>query len=285
MKKFTRILILLFVSFWMYQKGTAQVDPLPKDSISKKKGSGGIVKDSALVSNKPATSTSDSLPVPRKRTRFKRGEFNFVINRAFSGASSMSDSVPISSINSGSLFIGGGYNFNINEKFALHVQPGLNFFKIRYKNNSNFEFPVYSDTTASISYKRQMITYAEVPVGVVYTFKRDEKKSRVTYAELGVFGGIEVAERLRLKYRTPDNYSLLGNHTEIKKIRNMGYMNPVRYGVYARVGQGFLSFYTAFRFSNVFFNNRRIIDEVTGVKQLFPNPKLFGLELGFGIVL
>ncbi|MBX7242498.1 MAG: hypothetical protein K1X92_12170 [Bacteroidia bacterium] len=285
MKQFTGILILVLLSLGFYNEAAAQVNPIPKDSVSKKKGSGGIVNDSTLKATNPVTPPADTLPVVRKKNRFKRGEFNFIINRAFAGASNMSDSVPISSINSGSLFIGGGYNFNINEKFALTVQPGLNFFKIRYKNNSNSEFPVYADTTASISYKRQMITYAEVPVGVVYTFKRDEKKSRVTYAELGVFGGVEVAERFRVKYRTPDNYSLLGTHTEIKKIRNMGYMNPARYGVYARVGQGFLSFYTAFRFSNVFFNNRREIDPDTGIKQLYPNPKLFGLELGFGVVL
>ncbi len=250
----------------------------PKDSLSLKKGDG-----STPTKPKSETAAKDSISPRKEKNPLKRGEVNFIINRAFSGASSMSDSVPISGVNSGSLFVGVGYNFNLNNKFALHIQPGINFFKIRYKNTTNAAFPAYNDTTATLSYKRQMLTYAEVPIGVVYTFKRDEKKSKVTYVEAGVFGGIQVAERLRLKYRVPDNYSLLGNHTEIKKIRNMGYMNPFRYGVYARVGQGFLSFYAAFRLSNVFFNHRRQITD--GLIQLYPNPKLFGLEFGFGIVL
>lgn len=286
MKKIIGYWMIVVLSCWALPSLAQENPPPRKDSVVNKKGGGGFVANDSLLPKKPKPSDAmtDSLPVPVKKAHFQRGEFNFIINRAFAGASTMSDSVAISSINSGSLFIGTGYNFNLSKKVALHLQPGLNFFKIRYKNNTNKAFPVYSDTTASVSYKRQLITYAEVPFGIVYTFKRDEKKSRVSYAELGVFGGIEVSERLRVKYETPDNYSSAGSHNEVKKIRNIGYVNPFRYGVYARVGQGFLSFYTAFRMSNVFFNNRKEFLDIGGA--LFtPNPKLFGLELGFGIVL
>lgn len=252
--------------------------------IAQKKGLNDTLQSVKNDSLKPV-SQNDSVKKNKYKFRLKRGELNFIVNRTFIPASGLNDTTPIISIGSGGLFLGAGYNFNINTKVALHLQPGLNFFKIRYRKTDGASFPQYSDTTSNptLSYKRQLMTYVEVPVGVVYTFKRDEKKSRVTYVEGGAFGGFNIANTFRVKYSVADNLTANGTHNEIKKIKDIPYVNPIRYGVYARVGRGFLSLYAAYRFSNVFYVNRRLIENQT--IKLVTNPKLTGLEIGLGIVL
>lgn len=254
-----------------------------RDSVAAKKSP--VVKDQ-LPADSAKVAVADSAAPKKYKFRLRRGELNFILNRSFVVSSTMSDSISIANIGSGSTFLGAGYNFNLNDKFAIHLHPGLNFYKIRYRNTAGTSFPQYLDTVAkpSLTYKRQLMTFVEVPIGVVYTFKRDEKKSRVTYVEAGVFGGFNLSNTFKLKY-TQTDLSTGTEHTEIKKIRGINYVNPVRYGSYVRLGRGFVSLYASYRFTPVFVQTRNEFNLSTQGYQEKTNPKLNGLELGIGIVL
>lgn len=276
MKSIPFILLLLLPLSLLAQK-------TGKDSLSAKKGA--VLKDN-VVKDTTQTVVSDSAAPKKYKFRLRRGELNFILNRSFVVSSTMSDSISIANIGSGSTFLGAGYNFNINDKFAIHLHPGLNFYKIRYRNTAGTSFPQYLDTVAkpSLTYKRQLMTFVEVPIGVVYTFKRDEKKSRVTYVEAGFFGGFNLSNTFKLKY-TQTDLSTGVQHNEIKKIRGINYVTPVRYGSYVRLGRGFVSLYASYRFTPVFVQTRNEFDLSTQSYQEKTNPKLNGLELGIGIVL
>lgn len=243
---------------------------------------------SKIGSIKQDSIKTDSTKKKKSKFRLKRSELNFVIIRSFIAASGLNDSTPIVSIGSGGLFLGAGYNFNLNDRLALHLQPGLNFYKLRYKKVDAASFPAYADTASqpTLTYKRQLMTYVELPVGIVYTFKRDEKKSRVSYLEVGVFAGINISNTFKVKYSVSDNTTAAGSHNEIRKARSIPYANPLRYGAYARVGRGFVSLYAGYRFSAIFNESRYIYPiPYVGQKTALTNPKLIGLEIGLGIVL
>lgn len=260
MKKYLIYIIFLFSFVGIFAQKT---DSIP---LSTKSGKGGKTADSTLVAK-----TDTAIKKLKKPFRFRRNEFHFILQTTFlaNAATAAKDSVPLFTIGSGSTTLGAGYNFNVSPKFAIHLQPGINYYKLSYRQLAAKNYPSYVDTFQT---EKQRFTYLEMPLGLIYTFKRNEKKERQTFVELGGYAGFMWKSIYKIDYAKvlADGY----NHNISQKIQTIPNANPLRYGMYARVGKGLLSVYGSYRLSNVFF-------EQTG----YAMPNIPRLEVGFSMVL
>ncbi len=255
------IFLLLFLSF-------VAIFAQKTDSIPTA-GKGGKSTDSTLV-----VKVDTAIKKLKKPFRFRRNEFHFILQTTFlaNAASSAKDSIPLFTIGSGSTTFGAGYNFNVSPKFAVHLQPGLNYYKLSYRQLPAKNFPSYIDTFQT---EKHRFTYAEFPVGVIYTLKRNEKKERQTFVELGGYVGFRWKAIYKINYTQTfaDGYT----HNITQKIQTIPHSNPIRYGIYGRVGKGLFSIYGSYRLSNVFLTK-------VGTTE-YPVRNIPRLEVGIGMVL
>lgn len=240
-----------------------KTDSIP---VSSKSGKGGISTDSAAVSK-----VDTAVKKLRKPFRFRRNEFHFILQTTFLANASQSskDSVPLFTIGSGSTTLGAGYNFNVSPKFAIHLQPGINYYKLSYRQLAAKNFPSRIDTFQS---EKHRMTYAEMPIGLIYTFKRNEKKERQTFVEVGGYAGFNFRKIYKINYTTTLADGL--SHGITQKTDFLSNVNPIRYGLYTRLGKGLLSVYGSYRLSNVFLSSSN-----------FTAPNIPRLEIGFSMVL
>lgn len=226
-------------------------------SFAQKTDSTFVKKDSAnLAVNKP-------IKVGKKR--IKRMEFNFVINRSFLIGNNANDTLaPINSFSSGNTLLAAAYNFNVNSKWALHIQTGVSAYKLNFSPSPKKTFP---DTLHD--YNKQILRFigAQFPIGVVYTLKRGKTKdsTRIFYVETGAILGFNLPPTYKLKYS-------LSKYKESLYLSNW---NPVQVGLYGRLGWKYLAFYGSYRLTNIFTSGGARLD--------IPKPPRF--EAGISIVL
>lgn len=261
-KHFIFLLLLLSLSAILAQK----TDSIPPSATT---GKGGKSTDSIMVAK-----TDTVVKKLKKPFRFRRNEFHFILQTTFlaNAASSAKDSIPLFTIGSGSTTLGAGYNFNVSPKFAIHLQPGVTYYKLSYRQLAAKNFPTRIDTFQT---EKHRMTYAEFPIGLIYTFKRNEKKERQFFAELGGFAGIQFKSLYKITYT--ETFTDGNIHNMTQKIQFIPNANPIRYGLYGRVGKGLLSVYGSYRLSNVF---------LTQIGQIsYPITNIPRLEIGFSMVL
>lgn len=255
---------------------------------AKKAGGTPVQRDSASIADsikrvgmvKKDSLKKDSL-IKKPLFNLKRNEFNFILQRSFIAGAGGIDSTSISTLGSGTTTFGLGYAFNISKKFALQLQPQLSFFRLSYNQVEGKVFPTVKNT--ALSKEKHRITYAELPISVQYTLKRDEKKNKATYAELGGYVGLQIGSLYKIAYEETDSiYNI--SHNIVKKESGIPYTNPLRYGVYGRVGQGFLSLFVNYRISSVFTNTRKVSNGSGGVIDKY-NSRIPALEFGISFVL
>jgi len=198
------------------------------------------------------------------KKRIKRMEFNFIINRSLLIGSNVDSLAPINNLSSGTTTFAAAYNFNVNSKWALHLQSGISSYKLNFSPSPKKTFP---DTLHD--YSKQMLRFmgAQFPLGVVYTLKRNKTKdsTRIFYVEGGTIVGLHLPPTYKLKYS-------LSKYKESFYLSNW---NPIQLGIYARLGWKFLAFYGSYRFTNIFGQGSARLD--------IPKPPR--LEAGISIVL
>lgn len=236
---------ILFLFIWVF------------DTFAQSKDSVAIKKDSASI-------TATKSPKLNKN-RIKRMEFNFIINRSFLVGNNNDTLAPINSFSSGNTLIAAAYNFNINAKWALHIQSGISSYKLNFSPSPKKTFP---DTLSS--YNKQILRFmgGQVPVGIVYTLKRNKTKdsTRIFYVEAGSILGFNLPATYKLK-------------ESLSKYKESLYLtdgwNPIQIGLYGRLGWKYLAFYGSYRLTNIFGSSNTRTD--------IPKPPR--LEAGISIVL
>lgn len=204
-------------------------------------------------------------------------KFDLVFARTFLFSSQMPDSVPVNSSRSGSTILGFGFNFTLNRRISIELQPGFNFHKLFFQQKDSKTFPTDS---SAVEEKLRMVAF-ELPIGVRYTFARDNKNldEKIASVEFGGFIGYTIGSSYKFSLKDQSGKAYFA------KQRSVDGINSIRYGVYTSLVYKWFGIQWRYRLSDYFKSG----NYTTGT--LFPNgvadeggkvyPPVAPMELGF----
>lgn len=208
--------------------------------------------------------------------------YDFVIERGFVMNILKNDTAaPVDPARSGSLVLGAGFNFPFKNKFALLVQPGINWYKILFSQNSQKQFP--TDSGNFFTYEKHRMVYLEAQLGFRY-YVRQQKKNKVGaklsfFLDVGIEGGLLTSSSSKYRY----NDSLTGKTTSVL-VRKIDGVVPYRFAGYVRLGSGNIAAMMMYRFSDL-YDTRKTYTVPGGGGKTMPFPTMPPLELGISIVI
>lgn len=183
------------------------------------------------------------------------------------------DTAILSSPASGSLFIGSGIRIPVIKKLLhLHLQPGFSWTRLVYEQQLSKRFP----NSSIFDKEKHSLFYGEFPIGLQLTFPRQRTAKTAYMIEGGGYAGYLISG----SYITLSE-NALGQQVR-QRIRQLRDTDPLRYGVYGRIGYGKLIVQVNYRLSP-FFDPFRT--EPDGTDSHFRIPEFSQLELGIGIKL
>ncbi|MFN0202130.1 MAG: hypothetical protein ACKVTZ_11455 [Bacteroidia bacterium] len=212
----------------------------------------------------------DTVVAPKKPSRkYKRSEFSFVINRAFLAGQKNVETAPLNPLGSGSMDLGFAYGFRLPRKWTIHIQGLITTYKLNFATLPSKTFP----DTLHQGLRTQKLRFmgATLPFGVIYNLKEKDGK-RITYAELGVWGGFLLPPTYKAKYVDSTGKSVVEKRALYFGLEGFNFLQS---GIYARLGWKQFALYGNYRASNIFTNNFVRTDK--------PKPSYF--ELGISVVL
>ena len=146
------------------------------------------------------------------------------------------------------------FNFGLyDNRFGVSTGLGFNINNYRFKNNYriyNTDEKVVSsiDSTYEFIKSKMTVSYIKLPVVIEFQSKKNKKGNSVFYINAGMFVAYKMSSHMKYLYR---------EHSE--KVKNKSYenfhINPLQYGVNARIGIGFLEIYAEYNISEMFLNN------------------------------
>lgn len=192
------------------------------------------------------------------------------------GTGSLPDSVPANAL-SGSIFVGLSFNWVLNSRIALKVQPGVAFYKLNFSQSSAKTFPTRDSTYTT---EKLRAFYIEVPVGVAFALSRDEGARLRAWAEVGASVGYRFETSLKVAGTDANGASYKLRTDDIAGFARW------RVGLYGKLMYKFIGLHGYYRLTDVFEPGAGY-DPAQGVRRSgsarFPEPPRF--ELGISIAL
>lgn len=199
--------------------------------------------------------------------------FDFIIQRSLLLGSA--DSMAVLKNSSGSWFLGLGFKLPIaHNRLGVRVQPGINWLKFNHaQNDTSKSFP---NSRNDYSVQRHRLAYVELPVGVYYNITLDEERNPKAFVEAGGFVGYGFDFVLKTKETT------LRDQGVTTKTNNLPDVEPLRYGLYGRVGYRWLALHVSYRLTDVF---EPFVTDIDGTVTTTPYPIFPSVQFGVTVLL
>lgn len=216
-------------------------------------------------------------------------KFDFVFTRSV--LVGKTDGVPFNASRSGAYSFGIGYGFPIGKSLELKLEPRVLWHKMYFSNTPDKWFPS-SDSSATLVYEKQRISYFEIPVALKFKLARskyvDEKSDEAKVGkykflfEMGFVFGRRLGSTYKTRHYSGGTLAAPVLPKVTVKSNRIEDLAPYRFGPYVRIGTSWLSAYGFYRLSDPFLGYRRFGNE-DGSSRSYPN--FTKLELGITVAL
>jgi hypothetical protein len=233
--------------------------------------------------------TEPGLKIEKKIPVTGSEKFDFVFTRSV--LVGKTQGVPFNASRSGAYSFGIAYGFPIGKSLELKFEPRVLWHKMYFTNTANKWFPT-SDSSATLVFEKQRISYFEVPVAIKFKLARnkyiDEKsdETKVGKYKFLVEMGFVFGRRLGSTFKTRHYSGGTLNSPVLPKItvktNRIEDLAPFRFGPYLRIGTSWLSAYGFYRLSDPFLGYRRY-NNTDGSSRAYPN--FSKIELGVTVAL
>jgi hypothetical protein len=241
-----------------------------------------LLLGSAVAMAQPDTLGQDNnaLKVDKKIPVTGSEKVDFIFNRSLLVGGIRG--VPFEVTRSGTYSLGIGYGIPIGKSLEFKFEPRLLWHKLYFIDSDDKWFPS-SDTSETLIYEKQRVSYIEVPVALKLKLARNLVDKYKLLIEMGFVFGRRLGSTYKTRHWTdvgPDG-NLVGPKVTMKTNR-IEDLNKYRYGPFARIGTSWISFYGFYRLSDIFLPYRRFNHE-PNTNRVYPN---FGkVEVGLTIAI
>jgi hypothetical protein len=216
-------------------------------------------------------------------------KFDFVFTRSVLVGKSVD--APFNASRSGAYSFGIGYGIPIGKSLEFKFEPRVLWHKMYFSNTTDKWFPS-SDSSATLVYEKQRISYFEVPVALKFKLARskvvDEKTDETKVGkykflfEMGFVFGRRLGSTYKTRHYSGGTLSAPVLPRITVKTNRIDDLAPFRFGPYVRIGTSWLSAYGFYRLSDPFLGYRRF-NNGDGSSRAYPN--FTKLELGITIAI
>lgn len=232
--------------------------------------------------------TTEGLKIDKKIPVTGSEKFDFIFTRSV--LVGKTEGVPFNASRSGAYSFGIGYGLPIGKSLEFKFEPRLLWHKMYFTASQDKWFPT-SDTSATLIYEKQRISYFEIPVALKFKLARNkvvnenDEESVGKYKllfEMGFVFGRRIGSTFKTRHYTGGTQAdpVLPKIT-VKRNR-IDDLAPFRFGPFVRLGTSWLSAYGFYRLSDPFLGYRRY-NNTDGSSRPYPN--FSKLELGVTFAL
>ncbi len=174
----------------------------------------------------------------------KRAPINLVMDLGISGLQDAPVSMELNPLNSRTVNIYYMKNIRISNHFSFNLGAGAGMEKYAFSKEvlleSGFQSAIMSNI-ASFDVRKTLvaINYADLPIEFRFTTKSGRKAFRVA---AGGKIGVRVSSHTKVKFEDGDK----------SKYKDDFYLNPIRYGIYGRMGYGSFNVFAYYGLSELF---------------------------------
>lgn len=194
--------------------------------------------------------------------------------------------VPYEVTRSGTYSIGMSYGIPMGKSLELKFEPRLLWHKLLFTAAEDKWFPS-SDTSETLIYEKQRVSYFEVPVALKFKLARNLLDKYRFLMEMGFVFGRRLGSTSKTRhYSDVDSMgNVLGPKITVK-INRIDHLNPFRFGPFLRIGTNWASVYAFYRMSDLFQPNRKFLDPYAPPFAIrVPYPHFSKLEIGVTLAL
>jgi hypothetical protein len=243
---------------------------------------GWLLLGSTIAMAQPDTLDQDNnaLKVDKKIPVTGSEKVDFIFNRSLLVGGIQG--VPFEVSRSGTYSVGVGYGIPMGKSLEFKFEPRLLWHKLYFISSTGKWFPS-TDTSETLIYEKQRVSYFEVPVALKFKLARNLVDKYKLLIEMGFVFGRRLGSTAKERHWTGvgDDGNLVGPKVTTKTNR-IEDLSKYRYGPFARIGTSWISFYGFYRLSDIFRPYRQH-DNDDGTSRAYPN---FGkVEVGLTIAI
>jgi hypothetical protein len=183
--------------------------------------------------------------------RIRGGErIDFVFTRGLLMRGDLPATYPMEVGRSGSYSLGVALGLPIGRTLAVRFEPRMTWHSVFYSQTIDKIYPTPSN--GRFVFEKERGFYAELPIGFKLNLVRNDRNRVRLYLEVGAQYGQLLGSVYKRRSFDRDSLdgSIVNKYTE--KFHRISYLNPQRYGLYARMGTKIFAVQFLYRASEIF---------------------------------
>jgi hypothetical protein len=184
---------------------------------------------------------------------------------------------------SGAYSFGISYGIPISKSLELNVEPRVLWHKLVFANGAADKWFPSSDSSSTLIYEKQRISYLELPLAFKFKLARNNANRYRVLLEMGFVSARRIGSTFKTRhYQSVDS----GGGSQPPKItwktNRIVDLNDWRFGPFMRLGTSWGSLYGFYRMTNIFSKDKYFVNP-DGTTRAYPSFSKF--ELGVTLAL